>query len=81
MLNVIYKIGTKALQHRITLLLERIISPQQFAFLSGRNSHHSLVLLGEMLLRASQSREKYVLLKLDVIKAFDKLVLSPSCSG
>lgn len=73
LLNVAYKIGAKAFQHRLTPILERIISPQQFAFLPGRNIHHSLLLLSEMLHQAANSGEEYVLLKLDVIKAFDRL--------
>lgn len=73
LLNAAYKIGAKALQQRLTPLLQRIITPQQFAFLPGRNIHHSLLLMGEMLHEAAKSGEEYVLLKLDVIKAFDKL--------
>lgn len=52
LLNVSYKIGAKAMQMRLTPILQRLISPQQFAFLPGRNIHHSLVLLGEMLNQA-----------------------------
>lgn len=73
LLNVAYKIGAKAFQNRLTPLLQRLISPQQFAFLPGRNIHHSLLLLGEMLQQAASSGEEHVLLKLDVIKAFDSL--------
>lgn len=73
LLNVIYKIGAKVLQRRLTPILQQIIAPQQFAFLSGRNIHHSLVLLGAMLHQAASSGEDHVLLKLDVIKAFDQL--------
>lgn len=73
LLNAAYKIGAKALQQRLTPLLQRLITPQQFAFLPGRNIHHSLLLMGEMLQEAALSGEEYVLLKLDVVKAFDKL--------
>lgn len=73
LLNAAYKIGAKALQQRLSPMLQRIITPQQFAFLPGRNIHHSLLLMGEMLHQAALSGEEYVLLKLDVIKAFDKL--------
>lgn len=73
LLNVAYKIGAKALQHRLTPILQRIISPQQSAFLSGRNIHHSLVMLGEMLHQAAVSGEEHLLLKFDVVKAFDTI--------
>lgn len=73
LLNVAYKIGAKALQQHLTPLLQRIITPQQFAFLPRRNIHHSLLLMGEMLHQAAISGEEYILLKLDVVKAFDKL--------
>lgn len=73
LLNVVYKIGAKVMHRRITPILQRIISPQQFAFLPGRNIHHSLVLMGEMLHQASIFGEEHMLLKMDVVKAFDKL--------
>lgn len=73
LLNVADEIGSKAFQNRLTPLLQRLISPQRFAFLPGRNIHHSLLLLGEMLQQAACSGEDHVLLKLDVIKAFDRL--------
>lgn len=49
LLNTTYKIAAKAMQRRLRLLLERLISPQQHACLPGRNIHHSLLMLGEML--------------------------------
>lgn len=73
LLNVVYKIGAKAMQRRLTPILQRIVYPQQSAFLPGRNIHHSLVMLGEMLNQAALSGENYVLLKLDVVKAFDTM--------
>lgn len=58
LLNAAYKIGAKAMQRRLTPLLQRIITPQQFAFLLGRNIHHSLLLMGEMLQQATVSGEE-----------------------
>lgn len=73
LLSVAYKIGAKAMQKRLTPILQRIITPQQSAFLPGRNIHHSILLLGEMLQQAEASGEDHILLKFDVIKAFDRL--------
>lgn len=73
LLNTVYKIGAKVMQRRLTPILQKIISPQQSAFLPGRNIHHSLVMLGEMLNQAAINGEDYVLLKRDVVKAFDKM--------
>lgn len=42
--NVVYKIGAKVMQRRLTPILQKIISPQQSAFLPS--IHHSLVMLG-----------------------------------
>lgn len=40
---------------------------------SVRNIHHSLLLMGEMLHQAEQCGEDYILLQLDVCKAFDNM--------
>lgn len=73
LLNMVYKIGTKVMQRRITPILQKNISPQQSAFIPGRSIHHSLVLLGEMLNQAAKNGEDYVLLKVHVVKTFDKM--------
>lgn len=48
LLNSIYKIGAKAMQLRITPILQRTMSSQQYAFLPGRNIHHAMLLMSEM---------------------------------
>lgn len=73
LLNTVYKIGAKAIQRRISPILQRIISPQQSAFLPGRDIHHTLLLMGEMLHQVKISGMDHILLKLDVCKAFDSL--------
>lgn len=59
LLNTVYKIGAKVIQRRILPILQRIISPQQSAFLTGRNIHHSMLLMGEMLHQAKISGEEH----------------------
>lgn len=73
LLNSVYKIGAKALQRRLSPILQKIISPQQSAFLPGRNIQHNLLMVSEMLHQAEILGEEHILLKLDVCKAFDRL--------
>ena len=73
LLNVIYKIIAKTFHLWLIPIVQRFISQQQFAFLSGRNIHHAPLLLSEVLHRANMSRIAHLLLKLDIKKAFDKL--------
>lgn len=73
LLNVAYKIAAKAFQNCLSPILQRVILPQQFVFLPRRNIQHSLLLLGETLNQAACSGEEFVFLKLDVVKAFDRL--------
>lgn len=73
LLNSVYKIGAKAMQRRLSPILQKIISPQQSAFLPGRNIHHNLLLHSKILHRAQTSGEEHILLRLDVCKVFDRL--------
>lgn len=73
LLNAVYKIGAKTLQRHLTPILQRTISPQQYAFLPGCNIYHALLMLGEMLHQATISGEEFVSLRLDVTKVFDRL--------
>jgi hypothetical protein len=71
--NVSYKIGAKAMQKRLTKVLMRKISREQYAYLPGRSIHHGMLLANEMVDRARSLAQPYVWLKVDVIKAFDKM--------
>lgn len=73
LLNMIDKIRAKAIHRRVTPILQRIISPQQTAFLPGQNIHHALLLMRGMLHQAQQSGHEHILMKLDVCKAFDTM--------
>lgn len=73
LLNLIYKLVAKAYQLRLTAVLQRFISEDQSAFIKGRTIHHSLFLTNEVLHEASIQDEDYMYLKLDIVKAFDKI--------
>jgi hypothetical protein len=71
MLNVIYKIVAKAYQLCLTTVLQNFVTAQQSACLPGRSIHHSILLLSELLHHAEGSNLDHILLKLDMMKAFD----------
>lgn len=71
LLNLIYKISTKAYQIWLTSILQRFISQEQSPFIKGETIHHSLMMKNEVLAEASCHDEDYIYLKLDVIKAFN----------
>lgn len=41
LLNVAYKIAAKVFQMRLSPILQQVISPEQLAFLPGRNIQHT----------------------------------------
>lgn len=71
MLNCALKILMKLFQLRLTKVLQNFIFEQQNDFLRGRSIHHALMLLNEILHKARNSREEFIMLKLDMIKAFN----------
>lgn len=73
LLNTLYKIFTKAYQLRLTPILNNFISLSHSAFLLGCSIHHTLLLTNELLHKASLSEKAFILLKLDIHKAFDFL--------
>ncbi|KAL3694935.1 hypothetical protein R1sor_008586 [Riccia sorocarpa] len=71
--NVVYKIWAKALQLRLTPVLQRLISWEQNAFISGRQLHTTVLLCNEVVYEAKKNNIDSVLLKIDFKKAFDTL--------
>lgn len=70
LLNNGLKILTKLYQLCLSKLLQEFIYKQQQGFLSGRNIHKSIMLLNEILHKAKELGEDFILLKLDMVKAF-----------
>lgn len=70
-----YKIIIKVLINRLKPFLRNLISPHQGAFLKGRQSSDLFLLAQETLhfMNRSKNKEGWLILKLDISKAFDTL--------
>lgn len=74
--NVIYKIISKVLANRLKPILQKLIAPNQSAFLQGRLISDNILLAGELMnqLHSSrQGRKRLAALKIDYAKAFDRI--------
>jgi hypothetical protein len=69
--NVIYKIGAKAFQIRLSNIIDGIISPEQTRCIPGRNIHKGMLYMCELIHYAKLSGVDHVLAKLDIEQAFD----------
>jgi hypothetical protein len=72
LLNVIYKIFTKALMLRLDKVMGRIINRRQSGFLKDQNIMDGILALHEIL-HDTKIKKKGLILKLDFEKAYDKL--------
>jgi hypothetical protein len=73
MLNVSFKIFTKVIANRLSLVVSKVIGPSQSTFLPGRNILEGVVVLHETLHELRRKKQKGVILKLDFQKAYDKV--------
>eukprot|EP00253_Pinus_taeda_P008502 PITA_08502 len=71
--NVIYKIVASIVAQRLKLILPSIISPKQTGFVEGRQILDGLVVAQEVLHTLKTKKEKGMLIKLDLSKAYDRL--------
>eukprot|EP00253_Pinus_taeda_P021248 PITA_21248 len=71
--NVIYKIVASIVAQRLKLILPSIISPEQTGFVEGRQILDGLVVAQEVLHTLKTKKEKGMLIKLDLSKAYDRL--------
>jgi len=64
--NIIYKIITKVLLHRLRPILNNLIGPNQRSFLPGRGTSDNSIVLQEIVyfMRRSKKKKGYVTLKL-----------------
>ena len=73
--NVAYKIITKVLAERFKPWLDRIISENQTAFIPGRLITNNVLIAHELMhfLHTKNLKNKFMAIKLDIFKAFDKV--------
>jgi len=74
--NVVYKLISKVLVNILHLILSRIVSPLQSSFIPGRSTKDNVIVLQEMIhhLRKKKSKKGGLILKLDLEKAYNRLV-------
>jgi hypothetical protein len=73
LINVIFKIVSKAYASRLDPIAHRILSPNQTAFVKGRNILDGPLTLLEIIHDLRQRKHNGVLLKLDFEKAYDRV--------
>ena len=73
LLNVVYKIFTKALMLRMEKSMSKIISKSQNAFIKGRNIMDGVMSPHEILHDTKIRKREGLVLKLDFEKAYDKV--------
>ncbi|GKE44629.1 reverse transcriptase [Tanacetum coccineum] len=74
--NFIYKIISKVLSNRLKPLMRKIISPQQSAFIPGRQIQGSIVAANEAfhyIRNKKRGNQNVMALKVDLNKAFDRV--------
>lgn len=73
--NVSYKMVSKLLVNRIKPLLQKIISPEQSAFIQGRNIMDNVLLMQEILHSMGKHGmgANHFAIKLDMEKAYDRM--------
>lgn len=73
--NVLYKVLTKILANRIKPILHRLISPNQSAFVAGRQISDNVITAKELFhsMRKMRGREGALAIKIDMSKAYDRV--------
>ncbi|KAG7547784.1 Ribonuclease H domain [Arabidopsis suecica] len=73
--NVLFKIITKAMVTRLKEVISKLIGPAQASFIPGRLSTDNIVVVQEAVhsMRKKKGRKGWMLLKLDLEKAYDRI--------
>jgi len=70
--NVILKIITKVMANYLKPLMSGIISPEQTRLVKGRQILDGIILTHEMIHSLKQTKSPGMLIKVDLVKAYDK---------
>jgi len=73
LINCSFKVFSKVLTLRLGKVMNRLISPQQSAFIQGRYILESVVVAHELVHSLNKSGEPGLILKLDYEKAYDRV--------
>jgi hypothetical protein len=73
LLNVSFKIFTKAATIRLNSVANHVVRPSQTAFMQGRNILDGVVILHETVHELHRKKLNGVILKIDFEKAYDKV--------
>jgi hypothetical protein len=73
LINCHFKIFAKTLNNRLEQICNRLLGPNQTAFVRGRYILESVASAHEILLDSVKSKEKGLILKLDYEKAYDRV--------
>ncbi|GJT47353.1 putative RNA-directed DNA polymerase [Tanacetum coccineum] len=73
LIGCVYKIISKLLASRLACVIHKVISPNQTAFLSGRQILDGVVIANEIVNYAKQAGLNLLLFKVDFEKAFDSV--------
>ncbi|XP_019152396.1 PREDICTED: uncharacterized protein LOC109149189 [Ipomoea nil] len=73
--NVAYKLVTKIMAQRLKLIMPEVVSPNQGSFVSERQITDNIITYQEILhtIRTEKNQPGYMVLKIDLEKAYDRL--------
>jgi hypothetical protein len=73
LINCSFKIFSKALNNRLIKIIDRLVSPNQTAFIKCRYILESVVAAHEIIHEIARKKEPGIILKLDYEKAYDRV--------
>ena len=70
-----YKVATKTITNRLKEIMGKLITPNQSSFVPGRQIVDNIIIYQEVLnsMRRNTSGKGYMLIKVDLEKAFDRI--------